>query len=210
MASRFSTDSTILQRQIATTAARIIAEEGASYETAKRNAVRMILGNARINSKILPNNETVENELRRYNRLFLSKKQSARLQHLRLAAVQLLKKFQPFCPYITGAVLNGTAGEHSSIHIQLFTDNAKDVELFLLNEGIPFEVGELAKFRKNNRIIETIEFFWRNEAVCLIVYEPNDLRRPDRFFGEYAKRADLAHLIDIINDTPLHSGDAET
>ena len=199
MTTRFSTDTATLQQQIAAAAARLIAEEGASYETAKRNAVRMILGNARVNSEILPNNEAVENELRRYNRLFLSKKQPARLQHLRLAAVQQLKKFQPFCPYITGAVLNGTAGEHSSIHIQLFTDNAKDVELFLLNEGIPFEVGELAKFRKNNRIIETIEFIWRNEAVHLIVYEPNDLRRPDRFFGEYAKRADLAHLIDIIN-----------
>ena len=169
MTTRFSTDTATLQQQIAAAAARLIAEEGASYETAKRNAVRMILGNARVNSEILPNNEAVENELRRYNRLFLSKKQPARLQHLRLAAVQLLKKFQPFCPYITGAVLNGTAGEHSGIHIQLFTDNAKDVELFLLNEGIPFEVGELAKFRKNNRIIETIEFIWRNETVHLIV-----------------------------------------
>ncbi len=199
MTTRFSTDTATLQQQIAAAAARLIAEEGASYETAKRNAVHIILGNTRVNSEILPNNEAVENELRRYNRLFLSKKQPARLQHLRLAAVQLLKKFQPFCPYITGAVLNGTAGEHSGIHIQLFTDNAKDVELFLLNEGIPFEVGELAKFRKNNRIIETIEFIWRNETVHLIVYEPNDLRRPDRFFGEYAKRADLAHLTDIIN-----------
>ena len=199
MTTRFSTDTATLQQQIAAAAARLIAEEGASYETAKRNAVHIILGNTRVNSEILPNNEAVENELRRYNRLFLSKKQPARLQHLRLAAVQLLKKFQPFCPYITGAVLNGTAGEHSGIHIQLFTDNAKDVELFLLNEGIPFEVGELAKFRKNNRIIETIEFIWRNETVHLIVYEPNDLRRPARFFGEYAKRADLAHLTDIIN-----------
>ena len=203
MTTRPYTDAATLRQQIAAAAARLIAEEGASYEAAKRNAAHMILGNARVNSEILPNNEAVENELRRYNRLFLSKKQPARLQHLRLMAVQLLKKLQPFRPYLTGAVLNGTAGEYSDIHIQLFTGNAKDVELFLLNEGIPFEVGELSKFRKNNRMIETVEFIWRNETVHLIVYEPNDLRRPDRFFGEYAKRADLARLTDIINgDAP--------
>ena len=210
MATRSSTDSATFQRQIDVAAALLIAEEGASYETAKRNAARTILGNARINSEILPNNEAIENELRRYNRLFLSKKQPARLQHLRLLALQLLKKLQPFCPYITGAVLNGTAGEYSSIHIQLFTDNAKDVELFLLNENIRFDVGELAKFKKNNRIIETIEFIWRNETVHLIVYEPNDLRRPDRFFGEHAQRADLARLIDIINGDNLAKREAET
>ncbi len=210
MATRIFTDFAALQQQIASASARIIAEEGASYETAKKHAASMILGNAHINCGILPNNDVIENELRRYNRLFLSKKQPAKLQHLRLIAAQLMKKLLPFRPYITGAVLNGTAGEYSSIHIQLFTDNVKDVELFLLNENISFEVGELTKFKKNNRIIETIEFIWRNETIHLIIYELNDLHQSLRFFGKYAKRADLAHLIGIINGEALEQRHGET
>ena len=199
----FTSDTASIRQRIAATAAKIIAEEGASYETAKRNAVRIVLGNTRVNSEILPNNETVENELRLYNRLFLSKTQPVRLQHLRLLAVQLLRRLAPFNPHITGAILNGTAGNFSDIHIQLFTDNAKDVEIFLLNNGISFEVDEHHHFRKNNRIIETIEFIWRNETVHLTVFESDDIRRPDKFFGEHAKRADLAQLTGIINaDTP--------
>ncbi len=195
----FTSDTSTIRQRIAAAAAKIIAEEGASYETAKKNAVRIVLGNTRANSEILPNNETVENELRLYNRLFLSKTQPIRLQHLRLLAVQLLRRLQPFNPYITGAILNGTAGNFSDIHIQLFTDNAKDVAVFLLNNSISFEVDEHANSRKNNRIIETIEFIWRNETVHLTVFDPDDIRRPDRFFGEHAKRADLAQLADIIN-----------
>lgn len=199
----FTSDTDSIRQRIAATAAKIIAEEGASYETAKKNAVRIVLGNTRVNSEILPNNETVENELRLYNRLFLSKTQPVRLQHLRLLSMQLLRRLESFNPYITGAVLNGTAGDFSDIHIQLFTDNAKDVEIFLLNSGISFEVSEHPNFRKNNRIIETIEFIWHNETVHLTVFEPDDIRHPNRFFGEHAKRADLAQFSDIINaETP--------
>jgi hypothetical protein len=201
-------DPTTIKQQIAVTAAKLIAEDGATYENAKRQALRMITGNTRINSEILPNNEAVENELRRYNRIFHSKTQLTQLKALRLTAVALMRHLADFSPYITGAVLNGTANEHSTIHLQLFADNAKDVQLFLLNEGIPFEVGELDRFRKNNRIIETVTFNWRNETIQLTLYEPNDLRRSDRYFGEYAKRADLAYFTDIINGNVPDPADA--
>ncbi len=201
-------DSTTIKQQIAVAAAKLIAEDGATYENAKRRALRMIIGNTRANSEILPNNEAVENELRRYNRIFHSKTQPARLKSLRLTAVALMRQLAEFSPYITGAVLNGTASEHSIIHLQLFADNAKDVQLFLLNAGIPFEVGELDRFRKNNRIIETVTFNWRNETIQLTLYEPDDLRRSDRYFGEYAKRADLAYFTDIINGNVPDPADA--
>ena len=37
---------------------------------------------------------------------------------------------QKFNPYLTGSVLDGTAGRYAEIDIQLFTDSAKDVEIF--------------------------------------------------------------------------------
>ncbi len=46
---------------------------------------------------------------------------------------------QKFNPYLTGSVLEGTAGRFAEIDIQLFTDTAKDVEIFLLNQKIDFE-----------------------------------------------------------------------
>jgi hypothetical protein len=53
--------------------------------------------------------------------------------------MQLLAKFNP---HLTGAVLDGTAGLGSETHIHLFADSLKDVEMFLLNQDIPFETNE--------------------------------------------------------------------
>lgn len=44
-----------------------------------------------------------------------------------------------YAPYLTGSVLDGTAGENSHIDILLFADSAKEVEIFLLNRGMTFE-----------------------------------------------------------------------
>ena len=50
-----------------------------------------------------------------------------------------MEVLQKFTPYLTGSVLDGTAGRYAEIDIQLFTDSAKDVEIFLLNQHIEFE-----------------------------------------------------------------------
>jgi len=47
-----------------------------------------------------------------------------------------------FHPYLTGSVLNGTAGEQSDINLTLFSDDEKAVLLFLLKHNILFEDGE--------------------------------------------------------------------
>ena len=188
-----------LRQEIAVAAARMIAEEGVPYDVAKRKAARVILGNSRITGEILPDNSTIENEIRRYNALFLADTQPARLQHLRTLSLQLMKKLEPFNPYITGAVLNGTGGEHSDIHLQLFTDNAKDVEIFLLNQGIEFDVSESPQSRGQARHAEMIHFVWQNEAIHLAVYYFDDLRRPGKFFGPHSERADRTELQRIMS-----------
>ena len=151
-----------LRQEIAIAAARMIAEEGTSYDVAKRKAARMILGNSRITGEILPDNATVENEVRLYNELFLSDTQPARLLHLRHTLTQIDGKTRViFNPYVAGAVLKGTGGEHSDIHLQLFTDNVKDVEIFLLNNGIDFDVSESPQSRGKHPAREIIHFVWQ-------------------------------------------------
>lgn len=126
--------------EIAAAAARLIAEEGFDYAGAKRKAARAFAGDGAEARAMLPDNALVESELRRYLATFAADTHPVLLAALRRLALQWMKRFEQFNPHLTGAVLNGTATEHSDIHLQLFTDSAKDVEIFLLNEGIEFDV----------------------------------------------------------------------
>lgn len=135
-------DADELKIEIAAAAARLIAEEGCDYATAKRKAVRSVLGEDRNTRGLLPDNAQIEDELRRYLSTFAADAQPAQLAALRALALQWMHKLAAFNPHLVGAVLNGTATEHSDIHLHLFSDNVKDVEIFLLNEGLDFEVDE--------------------------------------------------------------------
>ncbi|MDF6998384.1 hypothetical protein NMT57_24375, partial [Escherichia coli] len=65
-------------------------------------------------------------------------------------------------PYLAGAVFNGTASEHSDIHLQVFCDSPKDVAIFLLNAGVDFETTESAHFAGRDEV-ETLSFLWRGQ-----------------------------------------------
>lgn len=181
-----------LRAEIAAGAARLIAEDGVDYGTAKRKSARQILGDARIRGDILPDNMQIEEEVRLYNKLFLAESQPARLLQLRRLALQMMEKLERFRPYLIGAVQNGTAGEHSDIHLQLFPDNAKEVSMFLLNQLIHFEVSETAHFNGRSAPIETLSFMWRGEGFHLALHETNDLREGMKSVsGRKVARTDL-------------------
>jgi hypothetical protein len=176
MSSTYPSDTDLLRAEIAATAARMIAEDGVDYSTAKRKAAKQILGDTRTPGSILPDNAQIEEEVRQYNTLFFSESQPARLLHLRQLALQVMEELQQFSPYLTGAVLNGTAGQHSDIHLQLFVDSPKDVEIFLLNKDINFDVSEASHFKKHQDPVERISFMLQQEAIHLALYQPDDLR----------------------------------
>lgn len=129
-----------LRAEIAAAAARLIAEEGCEYAQAKRRAVHELLGDAR--TAPVPDNAEVEREVRRYLRLFEAETHPKLLAGLRRVAASLMERFALYEPHLTGAVLNGTATEHSDIHLHLYVDSAKDVEVFLLDAGVEFDVDE--------------------------------------------------------------------
>lgn len=166
----------LLRAEIAIAAARMIAEDGVDYGTAKRKAAKQILGNNKVRGDVLPDNAMLEEEVRLYNELFFGDTQPARLLHLRNLAVRLMAELAPFQPHLTGAILNGTAGEHSDIHLQLFSESPKDVEIFLLNKRIDFEVSESSHFKGRSEPVETLSFMWQEEGVHLALYETDDLR----------------------------------
>ena len=170
-----------VREEIAIAAARLVAEDGLDYASAKRKAAKQVSGELRLGSEWLPDNDQIEAEVRAYQAIFHSDFQPALLRVLRQIALEWMQRLAVFNPFLTGAVLNGTAGEHSDIHLQLFNDSAKDVAIFLLNAGIQYEVHETRHFAERG-LVETLSFLVRDKrteallGLHLALYESNDLR----------------------------------
>ena len=199
----YPSDAELLRAEIAAAAARMIAEDGADYATAKRKAAKLILGNQKVRGDILPDNAQVEDEVRQYQALFFGDEHAQHLLHLRRLALGLMERLAEFSPYLTGAVLNGTATEHSDIYLQLFADSSKDVAVFLLNAGIDYEVSETSHFRYPDRDVEVLSFMHQREGVHLILYERDDLRHAGKGGGKSGskpERADLAAVRALIEN----------
>ncbi len=166
-----------LRAQIAAVAARLVAQDGAEYGVAKRKAASQVLGDQQPSANLLPDNAEIEEEVRRYQALFQGDSQPARLHRLRTVALQVMDALAEFKPYLTGPVLSGSAGEHDDIHLQLFAESAKEVQIFLLDKNVDIEISETPHF-KGARFnpVETVSFMWHKEGVHAELYELNDLR----------------------------------
>ncbi|MEN7528461.1 MULTISPECIES: UDP-N-acetylmuramate--alanine ligase [unclassified Cupriavidus] len=162
MSRRMPSDPARLREEIAQAAARMIAEDGADYATAKRKAARQLLGDVRVAGEWLPDNVMIEEEVRAYQALFQGENQPRILALLRRLAVLAMDDLSPFRPYLAGAVLNGTATEHSDVYIQCFCDSPKDVALHLLNASVDFDTSESRHFAGKGDV-ETLSFLWRGQ-----------------------------------------------
>jgi len=167
--------------EIALAAARSIAEEGLDYSSAKRKAARQITGSSHIAHDALPDNDQIEEKIREYQALFQSETQPQALRGLRTLTLYWMKRLAPFHPYLTGAVLNGTASKHSDIHLQVFCDNTKEVAVYLLDANIAYQVSETNHFN-GHRSVETLSFLSRNGVgsekvgIHITLYDTDDLR----------------------------------
>jgi len=132
-----------LRRAIASAAARLMAEDGITdYSMAKRKAARSMGAE---NGEALPTNEEIQVELRAYQAIYQEDEQRERLQAMRQTALATMQMLDEFQPRLTGAVLDGTAGRYSPIHLQLFADSSKDVEIWLLSNNIAFRSSSIAR-----------------------------------------------------------------
>lgn len=189
-----------VRQEIAARAARLIAEDGLDYASAKRKAIRQIAGAQKLQGDFLPDNEEITEEVRLYQQLFQADSQPGYLATLRETAVALMRMLAEYHPYVTGAVLNGTANKHSDIHLHLYTDSAKDVEIFLINQGIDFEVAETPAEHARG-MVETLSFMWSPNARGRVPAEGVHLHLHDRnaLRSSSIDRADLAALEQLID-----------
>ena len=140
-----------LRRHIAYLAARLMAEDGGlDFGAAKWKAARQA---GLSDANLLPDNQEVEAALREYQGLYQREDQPAHLRRLREAAVKVMRDFADFRPALVGSVLSGTAGRHSDVNLQLFTDDPKALTLFLLNRRYRYEEGT-RRVRRGDQMVE--------------------------------------------------------
>ncbi|HXY21210.1 MAG TPA: hypothetical protein VEI29_00900 [Burkholderiaceae bacterium] len=172
-----------LQRQIAAIAARMIVEEGRDSAQAKRKAAAALAGQRARSPAVLPDKEQMDTALREYLRTVVGAPHKAMLHRLRTVAAQWMQRLEEFRPYLVGAVLDGSATQHSPLKLNLYTESAKDVEMALLQRRVDFRVAEPPS--GESRAMEVIGFLLPtgeregNEgpiAVLLTVFEPEALR----------------------------------
>ncbi len=189
-----------LRREIAALAARMIAEDGISdYGFAKRKAARQL---GAVNADELPNNAEIEAEVRTYLSVFQDEEHLERQMAMRLAAVEIMRELQQFRPYLTGAVLEGTAGRYSEIEIDLFPESAKEVEIFFLNNSVAYEHREPRR-NQPDAPEAILVFDWDDIPVKLRIYSPDieRLTRRSPHGTRQMERARLAAVEALIKET---------
>lgn len=198
-----------LRQLIAQQAARMMAEDGISdFAYAKKKAGRQV---GTIENNVLPSNAEIEEELKLYNALFLSDEQPENLRALRKNALFTMQLLARFNPHLTGAVLDGTAGLGSETHIHLFADSLKDVEMFLLNQDIPFDTNEKSyrvmndgkrdKKGDNRKKVPVFTLEMSTGVIQLSVFDVDEIRIATKRAadGSNAERADIENVKALLN-----------
>lgn len=188
--------------RIAHLAARLMAEDGIEdYALAKRKAARQA---GAPDSRQLPTNEEIDAALRTYQQLYQEETHRVRLRELRGRAVKAMREFAQFNPYLTGSVLNGNAGKFADITLQLFTDNVKAVELYLIDNRIPYKTAQSRLYSGED--LRTVPVFTVNDDgidIQLTVLSTRDLRAPlkTRLEGRAIDRAKLRAVETLLEAT---------
>lgn len=193
-----------LRQLIAQQAARMIAEDGiADFAYAKRKAGRQL---GVVDANCLPSNAEVEEEIRLHHEIYHSEDQPKLLHQLRTDALTVMQLLERFNPHLTGSVLDGTAGKHAETHIHLFADSAKEVEIFLLNQQIPYQTNEksyrVGEKRSNERMrVPVLTLEGPNGLIKLSIFEYDDMRFATKnpANGSNVERADISDLQALLN-----------
>ncbi len=125
------------RRRIALEAARLMSESGLrDYGHAKQKAAARL---GVFDDASLPKNSEIEEALREHQRLFQGSGHTRSVRQLREVAREAMRFFARHEPRLVGAVLEGTADEHSAVCLHLYSDHPADVIAQLRESGIPYE-----------------------------------------------------------------------
>lgn len=191
-----------LKSEIASLAAQWVVEEGLDYRAAKQRAVKAL---GLPNRTALPDNDALETAVIDHIAVFCADSQPGELRALRELALTWMERMAGFRPYIAGAVWRGTATRLSDIYIQLFCDDSKSAEIFLIEQRVRYLPRRVTGFHG-----ETVDAL-SVHALCpglneevgvhLMVYDHDDVRGALKADARgRAPRGDLAALHALVHD----------
>ena len=187
-----------LVTELAAAAARLVVEQGMEYADAKRKVSR---GLGRVN---VPSNVAIEEEVRSHLSLYCADTQPAELRALRRLALKWMLRLAAFRPHLSGAAWRGTATRLSSLHLDLYCDDAKAMEITLINLGIRYDSASLSTGQGGRRggepvpllsVADTCPELGGTITLFLAVRDVDDLRgalKPDA--GGRSWRGDASAL----------------
>jgi hypothetical protein len=185
-----------LRSAIAQEAARLMAEHGINdFLVAKRKAAERygVADNA-----LLPRNTEIEAALAAYQRLFGGEQHSSSLQQQREVALQAMRLLEKFEPRLVGAVLNGTATEHSDIQLHVFSDSPEAVYLQLADRRYEYEVFERKVKTTAERwsTVPSVRFEMTSQTVEAFVFRADGIRQApiSAVDGKPMRRAGIAEV----------------
>jgi hypothetical protein len=193
-----------MREQLAHLTAKLIAEAGTSdFASAKRKAARQL---GATDTRHLPSNSEIEEALHSYRALYQHDSHPEILHQLRREAFFFMQLFSAFNPYLTGSVLNGSAGENSDINLMLFSDDTKAVLLFLLKNKLDFEDGEWrVRIGGQDEIVPSYTLTGESGTQIHVVVLPENARHSGSRHPE--THADLAAVALMIQERGTRSED---
>lgn len=196
-----------LKSEIAATAARMVVEEGLEFGPAKRRAVKQLGLSARTS---LPDNDELEAAVREYLALFCGDTQPAELAALRRLAALWMARLAPFRPYVVGAVWRGTATRLSDIHLHLFCDDPKAVDIELIDQQLRYTAHTTPSFRGEPTQVLSLSVpapeLGEAIGLHLTLHDYDDLRQSPGLDAQgRSQRGDLQALNQLLNEDPTHA-----
>jgi hypothetical protein len=178
------------RQRIAAVAARLIVEHGMTdWSQAKRKAARQLMLSPR---EGLPGDDEVEAALAEHQAIFGGEEQAGTLREQREEALDWMRRLAEFRPVLVGGVAAGWASEHSDIRLELVADDAKAVELLLINAEVRYGVAPARSADAPPQLaIDTAR-----GSVRLVIRDPREARQRPR--GEGEVRLDAAAVAELL------------
>jgi hypothetical protein len=188
--------------RIAQEAARLMSEHGIrDHGQAKRKAAERL---GIRDEAAMPRNAEIDEALREFQRLFRGDVQPRLLRERREAALEAMRFFARFEPRLVGAVLDGTADEHSAVTLHLYEDELTAVQNALDAQRIPYETGaRRARFERDRASEHPLYQFAADGVPFELMVLPHDALRqaPLGADDKPVERASIATLEQLLAGT---------
>lgn len=155
-----------------------------------------------VDGAVLPRNTEIEEALQEYQRLFGGEAHLESLQTQREVALDVMQRLEAFHPRLVGPVLHGTATDHDDVMLHVFADRMESVTFRLMDQGVPFEVGERRTRLNPERVVQqpALRLEVDGQPVEIVVFPIDGIRQSpvSPVDGKPMRRADTTEVASLV------------